>query len=180
MLWPVHCPNAALRAAMKIGNRPRTGALGMCVSPEKQTSPLRIVAVLVACARSVMFRRHAVAHVEPLTKVAKQLADSPLSFRAMRVARGPATRLSISRFALMVVGLVGPALVLSACTSGTESGTAPNATRCGEPGVSFACGAETCSDALPVCCLYSNRPSRCVPTGSICTRTQSRSARKAK
>jgi hypothetical protein len=87
----------------------------------------------------------------------------------MRVARAPATRLSISRFALMVVGLVGAALAFSACTSGTDNGTAPSATRCGEPGVSFACGAETCSDALPVCCLYSNRPSRCVATGSICT-----------
>jgi len=46
---------------MKIGNRTRTGALGMCVSPEKQASPLRIAVVLVACARSVMLRRHAVA-----------------------------------------------------------------------------------------------------------------------
>jgi hypothetical protein len=78
--------------------------------------------------------------------------------------------------ALFLAACGGDTFVLDAGADGGGDGAtdalvdAPrDGAACGQSGVSFACGAATCTDAQPVCCTYANLPARCVASaGATC------------
>lgn len=69
------------------------------------------------------------------------------------------------RVLAIVVVVCAPAFV--AC-GGEASSADGGPSVCGTPGVSFSCGGATCTDALPVCCQYSNVAAQCIARGSTC------------